>query len=52
MVLEGEEPEARDNYMIEQICITSLRKAPAGQVGIDMTFTVDADGIFTVHVTE
>ena len=50
MVLEGEEPEARDNYMIEQITITRLTRAPAGEFGIDIKFFVDADGIFSVQV--
>lgn len=52
LILEGENRKAEDNFLVDQVTITGLRKAPAGQVRINVTFEVDTNGIFTYTVEE
>ena len=51
LVLEGEEEDVNENYVVDQITIHNLRPAPAGEVKIQLIFNVDLNGILktTVH---
>jgi molecular chaperone DnaK len=48
VVLQGESPHARDNEVLGRFALAGLREAPAGEVEIAVTFTIDEDGIFSV----
>jgi molecular chaperone DnaK len=48
VVLQGEHELAKDNEFLGQFALTGLRKAPAGQVEVDVVFEIDADGLFRV----
>ena len=49
-VLEGEEEKAQGNCMLAQCTIENLRPNSAGKEQVDVTYNVDADGCFKVHV--
>ncbi len=48
-VYQGESREAKDNELLGQFEFSGFRKARRGEVTIDVTFEINADGI--VHVT-
>jgi molecular chaperone DnaK len=48
VVLQGESRTAADNDLLGRFSLTNLRVAPAGQIQIEVTFTIDVDGIFSV----
>ena len=48
VVLQGEHESARENDFLGQFALTGIRKAPAGDVEIEVQFEIDQDGIFRV----
>ena len=52
LVLQGESRRADDNELLGEFILTGLRRAPAGQVEIDVTFEINADGIVSVHAKD
>jgi molecular chaperone DnaK len=52
LVLQGESRRAEDNELLGEFVLTGLRRAPAGEVTIDVTFEINADGIVSVHARD
>ena len=48
IVLQGESDKAEQNEMLGEFILTGLRRAPKGQVEIEVTFGINADGIVSV----
>ena len=48
IVLQGESDKAEQNEMLGEVILTGLRRAPKGQVEIEVTFGINADGIVSV----
>ena len=48
MVLQGENREASKNELLGEFILTGLRPAPKGEVEIEVTFDINADGIVSV----
>jgi len=48
IVLQGESKAARENELLGSLSLSNLRAAPAGDVDIEVTFRINADGIFSV----
>ncbi len=47
-VYQGESRKAEDNELLGQFDFTGFKRAPRGQVRIDVTFEINADGIVNV----
>jgi molecular chaperone DnaK len=52
LVLQGESHRAEDNELLGEFVLMGLRRAPAGQVEVDVTFEINADGIVSVHARD
>lgn len=52
LVLQGESRRAEENELLGEFILTGLRRAPAGQVEIDVTFEINADGIVSVQAKD
>lgn len=52
VVLQGESEMAKQNEFLGQFALTGLRRAPAGEVEVDVVFEIDADGIFRVAAVD
>ena len=52
LVLQGESRRAEDNELLGEFILTGLRPAPAGQVEVEVTFEINADGIVSVHAKD
>ena len=52
LVLQGESRRAEDNELLGEFILTGLRRATAGQVEIEVTFEINADGIVSVHAKD
>jgi molecular chaperone DnaK len=52
LVLQGESNRAEENELLGEFILTGLRKAPSGQVEIDVTFEINADGIVSVSAKD
>ncbi|HEU4404941.1 MAG TPA: molecular chaperone DnaK [Polyangiaceae bacterium] len=52
LVLQGESEVAEQNELLGEFLLTGLRRAPKGQVEIEVTFSIDADGIVSVEATD
>jgi molecular chaperone DnaK len=48
LVMQGEEEQAEKNELLGEFVLTGLRKATKGQVEIEVTFEINADGIVSV----
>jgi len=48
LVLQGESVRAEENELLGEFVLTGLRKAPKGQVDVEITFEISADGIVSV----
>jgi len=48
LVLQGESERAEENELLGEFVLTGLRKASAGEVEIEVTFDISADGIVSV----
>jgi molecular chaperone DnaK len=52
LVLQGESQRAEDNELLGEFILTGLRRAAAGQVEVEVTFEINADGIVSVHAKD
>ncbi|MCB9709069.1 MAG: molecular chaperone DnaK [Myxococcales bacterium] len=52
LVMQGESKRAEANELLGEFVLTGLRKAPAGQVEIDVVFEINADGIVSVSAKD
>ena len=52
LVLQGESSRAEDNDLLGEFILTGLRRAPAGEVTVQVTFEINADGIVSVHAKD
>jgi molecular chaperone DnaK len=51
-VYQGEHQEAPRNRRLGRFILGDLRPAPRGQTRVEVSFTLDADGILEVAATE
>ena len=52
LALQGESRRADENELLGEFILTGLRRAPAGQVEVDVQFEINADGIVSVHAKD
>ena len=52
VVLQGEEERASKNELLKDFQVTGLRRAPAGELDIEVAFEIDGDGIFRVSAKD
>lgn len=52
LVLQGESQKADDNELLGEFVLTGLRRAPKGQVEIEVTFSINTDGIVSVNAKD
>ena len=52
LVLQGESKRAEENDVLGEFVLTGLRRAPASQVEVEVTFDINADGIVSVHAKD
>ncbi len=52
LVLQGESRRAEENELLGEFILTGLRRAAAGQVEVEVTFEINADGIVSVHAKD
>jgi molecular chaperone DnaK len=52
LVMQGESEKAEDNEVLGEFILTGLRRAPKGQVEIEVTFEINADGIVSVRAKD
>ena len=52
LVMQGESHRADDNELLGEFILTGLRRAPAGQVEVEVTFEINADGIVSVQAKD
>jgi molecular chaperone DnaK len=52
LVLQGESRKADENELLGEFILTGLRRAPAGQIEVEVTFEINADGIVSVHAKD
>jgi molecular chaperone DnaK len=48
LVMQGESGRAEENELLGEFILTGLRRAPKGEVEIDVTFNISADGLVSV----
>ena len=48
-IYEGEKPMANDNHLLGQFDLSGIPRAPQGEQPIDVTFTLNDEGILTVN---
>ncbi len=52
LVLQGEHDQAVDNELLGEFILSGLRKAPRGQVQVDVSFAISVDGIVSVSAKD
>lgn len=52
LVLQGENQKADDNELLGEFVLTGLRRAPKGQVEIEVAFSINTDGIVSVNAKD
>lgn len=52
LVMQGESRRADENEMLGEFILTGLRRAAAGEVEVEVTFEINADGIVSVHAKD
>jgi molecular chaperone DnaK len=52
LVLQGESDRAEENELLGEFILTGLRAAPKGEVEIEVTFEINADGIVSVSAKD
>jgi molecular chaperone DnaK len=52
LVLQGEHDRAEENELLGEFILTGLRRAPRGEVEIEVTFHISADGIVSVKAKD
>jgi molecular chaperone DnaK len=48
LVLQGESEQADENELLGEFVLTGLRRAPRGEVEVEVSFEINADGIVSV----
>jgi molecular chaperone DnaK len=52
LVMQGESEQATENELLGEFILTGLRRAPKGQVEIEVTFEINSDGIVSVSARD
>jgi molecular chaperone DnaK len=52
VVLQGDHDDAEKNELLGEFVLSGLRSAPAGEVEIEVEFSISADGIVSVSATD
>jgi molecular chaperone DnaK len=52
LVMQGESQRAEENELLGEFILTGLRRAPRGQIEIEVTFEINADGIVSVRAKD
>ena len=52
LVMQGEHDKATENELLGEFILTGLRRAPKGQVEIEVTFEINSDGIVSVSAKD
>jgi len=52
LVMQGDHQKATDNELLGEFILTGLRRAPKGQVEIEVTFEINSDGIVSVSAKD
>ncbi|MCA9661652.1 MAG: Hsp70 family protein, partial [Myxococcales bacterium] len=52
LVLQGESDKAAENELLGEFILSGLRKAPRGQVQVDVSFAISVDGIVSVSAKD
>lgn len=52
LVLQGESQRAEENELLGEFVLTGLRKAAAGEVEVEVTFDISAEGIVSVRARD
>jgi molecular chaperone DnaK len=52
LVMQGEHERATENELLGEFILTGLRRAPKGQVEIEVTFEINSDGIVSVSAKD
>ncbi len=52
LVLQGESDVAKENELLGEFILSGLRRAPKGEVEIEVTFAISADGIVSVSAKD
>ncbi len=52
LVLQGESDRAEENELLGEFILTGLRRAPRGEVEVEVTFHISADGIVSVKAKD
>ncbi len=52
LVMQGESAKTGTNDLLGEFVLTGLRRAPRGQVEIDVAFSIDGDGIVSVSARD
>jgi molecular chaperone DnaK len=52
LVMQGESRRADENELLGEFILTGLRRAAAGQVEVEVTFEINADGIVSVYAKD
>lgn len=52
MVFQGDSQRAEDNELLGEFILSGLRKAPRGEVEVEVTFEISADGIVSVSAKD
>ncbi|MBP6628280.1 MAG: molecular chaperone DnaK [Kofleriaceae bacterium] len=52
LVLQGESDRAEENELLGEFVLNGLRRAPRGEVEIEVTFQISADGIVAVRAKD
>ena len=52
IVLQGESDRAEENELLGEFILTGLRRAPRGEVEVEVTFAISADGIVSVKAKD
>ena len=52
LVMQGESKRAEENELLGEFILTGLRRAPKGQVEIEVTFEINTDGIVSVRAKD
>lgn len=52
IVMQGDSERAEDNELLGEFILTGLRRAPKGEVEIEVTFEINTDGIVSVSAKD
>lgn len=52
LVMQGESESAESNELLGEFILTGLRRAPKGEVEIEVNFEINTDGLVSVHAKD